>query len=194
MNEYLLSIDNIIVFLFIFKNMRISLKKQKKILLFGIITGLFLRIIFLYFSINMMEFIYSNVHIFFALGLLLILFGIKISNISNDYSMNNKFLKTLNNISTNSRIIITLIIIELIDIVFTLDSIPISISITANYILVIIANLFALYSLRSIYFIISHMINNLVIVKNIISIFLVYAGNKIIIENFAKIIYQYFII
>jgi len=174
--------------------MRISLKKQKKILLFGLITGLFLRVTFLFFSINMMEFIYNNVYIFFVLGLLLILFGIKISNISNDYSINNKFLKMLNSIPTNSRIVITLVIIELIDIIFTLDSIPISISITANYILVVIANLFALCSFRLIYFIISHMINNLVFVKNIISIFLVYTGNKIIMENFAKIIYQYFTI
>lgn len=83
--------------------------------------------------------------------------------------------------------LVALMIIEVTDLVFALDSIPAILAITTDTFIVITSNLFAILGLRSLYFLLAGMMEKFYYLKPGLAAILAFVGIKIILSDFYKI-------
>jgi TerC family integral membrane protein len=194
-----LSVDNMFVFLFIFSSLGIPHNYQHKILMTGILGAISMRIVLIIAGITLLESFHWMVCIF---GGLLVFSGLKMllqkkgKVIDVEKSIVLKIMKkfvpisfVLNGSRLFSRIngdlyatpmLVSLIIIEMTDLVFALDSIPAVLSITTNSFIVITSNIFAILGLRSMYLILGSMMNKFYYLKDGLAAILFFVGVKML--------------
>ena len=203
--EKALSVDNIFVFIMIFTYFQIPTKYQHKVLFWGIIGALIMRVIFIFAGVALLEKFHFTIYIF---GALLVFTGIKMFNHSNskiepDKNPVVKFFKkfmpvtqTLHEdkffIRINGRkfatpLFLVLILIETTDLIFAVDSIPAILAITQDQFIVYTSNVFAILGLRSLYFALAGIIHRFWLLSYGLAIVLVFVGIKMILIDFYKI-------
>jgi len=169
--EWALSVDNIFVFILIFSYFGINEKHSNRVLLFGILIAIILRIIFITVGIVMVQRFYWLLYIF---GGFLIYTGIKmfmasskkefdaeknvvykflkrIVPLTHHYS-DGKFTIIINGKKYFTMIFVVMIMLATTDIVFALDSIPAVFAITQTKLVIYTSNIFAVLGLRSLFF------------------------------------------
>ena len=167
--EQSLSVDNIFIFVVIFKYFGIELRYQRRILFWGILGAIFFRAIFIGLGAFFMQF--ELVHMIF--GALLVLTGIKMSfapdkEIHPEKNPLVKLLKKffpvypkieskhffvrLNKQLHITPLLIALVFLEVTDLLFAIDSVPAIFAITPEPLIVFTSNIFAILGLRSLYF------------------------------------------
>ena len=196
--ELLLSIDNALMFILIFRYFRIHSKHQHKILLIGVLSAMVLRIS----MINISSYIIAIFKwVSLPLSIIMIYSGYKLLKTKNrGYEQNDRFLfnyttrychysnKQTNGdfyFYKNGRMVITpltfaLLAIEKIDLIFALDSIPAILTVTKNSLILFSSNILAILSLRCIYLILSNVIQKLIYLKKGVGYILIYIGIKMI--------------
>ncbi len=198
--EKVLAIDNIFVFIIIFKFFSTPLKFQHKILYFGIIGALIFRAIFISIGASLMQYAWAII----IFGVFLILTGLKmLFSKDNDFEPNkNVLIRLLNKtgrvskksyseingkffIKENGKIFmtilfLTLIVVEFTDVVFAIDSVPAIFSITKEPLIVFSSNIFAILGLRALYFTLANIAEKFEYLKYGISIILVFVGLKMV--------------
>lgn len=203
--EKALSVDNIFVFIMIFTYFQIPTKYQHKVLFWGIIGALIMRVIFIFAGVALLEKFHFTIYIF---GALLVFTGIKMfnhnnSNIEPDKNPVVKFFKkfmpvtqTLHEDKFFTRIdgrrfatplFLVLILIETTDLIFAVDSIPAILAITQDQFIVYTSNVFAILGLRSLYFALAGIIHRFWLLSYGLAIVLVFVGVKMILIDFYKI-------
>ncbi|MBV5279323.1 MAG: TerC family protein [Campylobacteraceae bacterium] len=203
--EKALSIDNIFVFIMIFTYFQVPSKYQHKVLFWGIIGALIMRVIFIFAGIALLERFHFTIYIF---GALLIFTGIKMFNHSStkidpDKNPVLKFFKkfmpvtqTLHDdkffIKIDGRqyatpLFLVLILIETTDLIFAVDSIPAILAITQDQFIVYTSNVFAILGLRSLYFALAGIIHRFWLLSYGLAIVLVFVGTKMILIDYYKI-------
>ena len=205
--ELALSIDNVFVFILIFKYFHIERQFQHRVLFFGVIGAIFFRIVIIIFGSYIFK---TTTWILLPFGLLLIYSGYKLPYLSGDtgatYKQNYfyRLLERLFHISTkphkgkfiivkDKKVFITtlglaLIMVEKADIFFALDSVPAVFSVTKNSFVAVSSNILAILGLRSMYFILSSAVEKFIYLKNAIGYILVYIGLKMILGFFGTVI------
>ena len=201
--ELVLSIDNILIFIVIFKYFNIANKHQHKILFIGIVSAIVLRLIMIILGVYVIN---SFEWISVLLGLLLIYSGYQLPIMINNHTdalKSNIVIRVVKHwfnftdkeygdrfiLRKNSKIFITpltlaLIAIEKIDIIFALDSVPAILSITTDPFIIFSSNILAILSLRSIYSIIANAINKFRYFKYVVGYILIYIGIKMVVKYF----------
>ncbi len=196
--EKVLAIDNIFVFVMIFKFFQTPLKLQHRILFYGILGAILFRAIFISIGAFLVQFEW----VLIVFGVFLIITGIKLAFMpekETDLSQNFliKFLGKFNIISNKSydevhgrffifengklyltTLFLVLLIIEFSDIVFALDSVPAIFAITKEPLIVFTSNIFAVLGLRALYFLLANMVEKFEYLKYGLAIILVFVGNK----------------
>lgn len=196
--EKALSIDNIFVFVMIFKYFATPLKYQHRILFYGIIGALFFRALFISFGSMLVE--YDWVLILF--GGFLILTGIKLLFMGEEDkdpgdSLILKLMSKTGRVSVKTAeqvrgrffvrengkiymtvLFLTLLLIEMSDIIFALDSVPAIFAITKESIIVFTSNIFAILGLRSLYFLLANMVEKFDSLKYGLAVILIFVGVK----------------
>ncbi|WP_333861479.1 TerC/Alx family metal homeostasis membrane protein [Clostridium sp.] len=200
--EQSLSLDNIFLFLIIFESFSIKPEYQKRILTYGFFGAVVLRLIFIILGVTIINKFHWMLYIF---GLLLIISGIKMffkHNDSNDFH-NSKIIKLINKIIPVSKeldgekfftkkngilyatpLFAILILIELSDIIFAIDSIPAIFSITTDPFIVYTSNIFAILGLRNMYFLLEKLHNKFDYVKYGVACILIFTGIKLSVTFF----------
>ena len=84
-------------------------------------------------------------------------------------------------------LLLVLVVIETIDIVFAVDSIPTIFAITTNPFIVFTSNIFAILGLRTLYFTLAEMMDKFHYLKIDLSLVLVFVGGKMLVTNVYKI-------
>ena len=196
--EKVLAVDNIFVFVMIFKFFSTPLKFQHKILYYGILGALFFRAIFISMGAALMQYEWALV----VFGVFLILTGVKmlfskeneiepnknlfvrllhktgrVSNKNYDEIQGNFFIRESGKIFMTV-LFLTLIVIEFSDIVFAIDSVPAIFAVTKEPLIVFTSNIFAILGLRSLYFALADMVDRFEYLKYGISVILVFIGVK----------------
>jgi tellurite resistance protein TerC len=168
--EYSLSIDNIFVFLLIFTYFNVPHTYRHKVLFWGIIGALVFRAIFIAAGITLIEKFHWMIYLF---GIFLILTGIKMAlqkdkkiepeknpmlrlfrrfvPVTESYEQDRFFIKRAAQLFATP-LFITLLFVEITDIIFAVDSIPAILAITRDPFIVYTSNVFAILGLRSLYF------------------------------------------
>lgn len=203
--EKALSVDNIFVFITIFTYFQIPAKYQHKVLFWGIIGALIMRVIFIFAGVALLEKFHFTIYIF---GALLIFTGIKIFNHSNsriDPSKNpvlrffkkfmpitqtlheDKFFTRIDGRQFATPLFLVLILIETTDLIFAVDSIPAILAITQDQFIVYTSNVFAILGLRSLYFALAGVVHRFWLLSYGLAIVLIFVGTKMILIDFYKI-------
>jgi tellurite resistance protein TerC len=198
--ELSLSVDNLFVFLFIFSSFCLTSQYQRRVLNYGIIGAVVLRLIFIVIGVQMVNQFHWILYIF---GLILIASGIKMwlgSNIPEDAEnlKNSRTLKVLKKIipvtdylegerffvKQNKTLYATplfaiLVLIEASDVIFAIDSIPAVFSVSTDPLIVYSSNIFAIAGLRSMYFILEKSHRAFHLMKYGVALVLAFTGVKL---------------
>lgn len=201
--ELSLSMDNVFVFLLIFKYFKIPLEHQHGILLWGILGAIVMRFIMILGGIYLVSYFEW---LFIVFGLFLIAAGIKLlltksdnEDVDLDKNAVMKFLKRYFKVTSQlhdgkfiheskgvkyiTPLFVALILIEKTDLIFALDSIPAVLAISRDSFIVFTSNIFAILGLRSLYFLLANLMHRFIYLKHGISIILVFVGSKMILSE-----------
>jgi tellurite resistance protein TerC len=203
--EKALSVDNIFVFIMIFTYFQIPSQYQHKVLFWGIIGALIMRVIFIFAGVALLEKFHFTIYIF---GALLIFTGIKMFNhgsskIEPDKNPVLKFFKKIMPVTQTLQgdkfftridgkryatpLFLVLILVETTDLIFAVDSIPAILAITQDQFIVYTSNVFAILGLRSLYFALSGIVHRFWLLSYALAIVLIFVGVKMTLIDFYKI-------
>ncbi len=204
--EYSLSVDNMFVFIMIFSYFAIPHNLQPKALLWGILGAVVLRFIFIFLGVKLISMFSWTIYVF---GALLIFTASKMllqkedDNFDPSQSFILKVLKKFMPLKTDyhgenfftlenakyyaTPLFAAVLVIEMSDLIFAVDSIPAVLSITQDTFLVYSSNIFAIIGLRSLYFLLSGMAGKFPYLKYGISVILFFVGIKMLISHYFKI-------
>ena len=204
--EKTLSVDNMFVFLLIFSSLGIPYVYQHKVLMAGILSAIAMRIGLILAGVSLLESVHWMIYVF---GGLLLFTGIRMllqkkekkieieKNIAVrilrkfipvSLELNgDKFLLHKNGVLFASPMLVALVIVEMTDLVFALDSIPAILAITTDSFIVITSNVFAILGLRSLYFLLAGMMEKFYYLKPGLAAILLFIGIKMVISEVYEI-------
>ncbi|HJK87649.1 MAG TPA: hypothetical protein QKA14_02275 [Candidatus Megaira endosymbiont of Hartmannula sinica] len=202
--EKFMSIDNLFVISAIFTIFNIQTRHRSRILLWGIMGVIVMRFILISFGIYLknisilFHYIFAIILIFTGINMLFITknkTSIKESKIYKIISKNfnitsqdtDKFFLYKKNKLYFSNLFVALILIEITDLLFALDSIPAILLITNNNFIIYSSNIFAILGLRAMYFCLAAFIEKLKYLKYALAILLIFIGLKAIISHYIHI-------
>ena len=198
--EESLSIDNLFVFYMIFQHFHISASHQQRVLSYGIWGAVIMRLGIILAGLWLI----AKFHwLLYLMGAFLCFTGLKImlmqekeKDLSETLILkilrkmfrvthaqaNENFFIRKNNLLYATPLFITLIFIEISDLIFAVDSIPAVFAITREPFIVWSSNIFAILGLRAVYFLLAVMVEQLALLKYGIALILIGVGVKMLIE------------
>jgi tellurite resistance protein TerC len=203
--EKALSVDNIFVFIMIFSYFKVPTQYQHKVLFWGIIGALILRVIFIFAGVALIEKFHFTIYVF---GALLIYTGYKMfshNNTTIDPEKNpvirffkrfmpvtpalegDKFFVKIDGKRFATPLFLVLILIETSDLIFAVDSIPAILAITQDQFIVYTSNVFAILGLRSLYFALAGIVHRFWLLSYGLAIVLIFVGMKMLLIDVYKI-------
>ncbi|OGU58772.1 MAG: hypothetical protein A2X64_00595 [Ignavibacteria bacterium GWF2_33_9] len=203
--EKALSVDNIFVFVLIFSYFQIPAKYQHKVLFWGIIGALVMRVIFIFAGVALLAKFHWLIYVF---GAILFYTGIKMLTekdkkmdpeknpffkfikkfvpVTNDFH-GDKFFVKQDGKKFATPLFLALIVVEITDLIFAVDSIPAILAITQEQFIVYTSNVFAILGLRSLYFALARIIDRFKYLSVGLAIILLFVGLKMVSVDFYKI-------
>lgn len=197
--EKALAVDNIFVFLLIFNFFNVEVEQQRKVLLYGVLGAIILRALMIWLgALLVTEFAW----VLYLFGAFLLITGLKMLLPEKDNETNLQHSRTLLWLKKHLRIaahapadrffirqngrayattlFLTLVMIELSDVVFAVDSIPAIFAITLDPFIVLTSNIFAILGLRALYFLLANMAERFHLLKYGLAAVLVFIGGKML--------------
>ncbi len=203
--EYALSIDNVFVFIIIFKYFKVPEEYQHRVLFWGILGAVITRGLFVVAGAALIV----RFHwVMYLLGAFLVITAVRLM-FQKDEDLDpsqNPMLKLFRRLvhSTDSYdganffvrqagrtlatpLLAVLVVVEATDVAFAVDSIPACFGVTTDVFIVYTSNIFAILGLRSLFFLIAGLMASLRYLKIGVAVILAFIGVKILIEDFFKI-------
>ena len=196
--EKSLSVDNIFVIAMIFAFLRVPLVEQHRVLFWGIIGAIAMRGTMIFGGLAILErfewvtYILGSVLIYSAAKVLIIRHDNvdvansstlrlvrRLFNVTDDYHGSNFFVRTNGELMATP-LFVALILVETADVMFAIDSIPAIFAITRDPFIVFTSNIFALLGLRSMYFVLSGLMDKFRYLKMSLVFLLAYIGVKML--------------
>lgn len=203
--EKSLSIDNIFVILMIFSYFAIPAEYQRRVLIFGVLGAIFMRLILILMGIWVINQFHWILYIF---GFFLLITGIKMFIFAEqqpDLAKNpilrwmrnhlriteqlqgERFIVLRNGLLYATPLLLVLILVEITDLIFAVDSIPAIFAITKDPFIVFTSNVFAILGLRALYFLLVNMNNRFHLLKYGLAFILIFIGLKMLIAHWVQI-------
>ena len=195
--EKALSLDNIFIFVVVFSFFGIPAIYQHRVLFYGIIGALMFRAAFIVMGSVLLQ--YHWVILLF--GALLILTGVKMMFVPDkkiDPDRNplirifkrfvpvtgelhdGHFFVRVKGVAYATPLFLTLLFIEISDIIFALDSVPAIFALTREPMIVFTSNVFAILGLRALYFLLAGAVQHFALLKYGLALVLVFVGSKMV--------------
>ena len=203
--EKSLSVDNLFVILLIFGAFKIPDKYQHRVLFYGVLGAIVLRALFIILGAHLLQAFHWILYVF---GAILVVTAIKLVKNSDEESdvtdsaalrIIKKFMKTTdrfdghnfftveNGVRKATPLFLALIVIEITDLVFAVDSIPAVFAITQDAFVAFASNILAILGLRALYFVLADWVSKLRYLKPGLAAVLAFIGTKMLIIDFFKI-------
>lgn len=200
--EKSLSVDNIFVFVLIFTHFRVSGKAQHRVLVWGIIGAMVMRGVMIWLGVALVSSFHWILYIF---GAFLIFTGLRMffgKGVETDFAdswwmkMTQRMIPVTRDfygehfkVKIDGRWMLTplalvLVVIDLMDLIFAVDSIPAVFAITQDQFIVYTSNICAILGLRALYFLLAKLINRFVYLKIGLAFILVFVGIKMTTADF----------
>ena len=197
--ELSLSVDNLFVFLLIFSYFKVPAKFQHRVLFWGVMGALVMRLTMIFIGATLIERFHWIIYIF---GAFLVYTGFKMFRqeeldvkpdqnpvvrlvtrflpISKSYE-EEKFFTVSKGKRTGTLLLLVLIVVEVTDLVFAVDSIPAIFAITRNTFIVYTSNVFAILGLRSMYFLLAGVVEKFRYLRYGLAVVLTFIGIKMLV-------------
>lgn len=203
--EESLSIDNIFVIVLIFQYFAVPAQYQHRVLFWGILGALVMRGLFIGLGAALLARFEWIIYIF---GALLVITGVRMAlKQDEEFDGNqNPVVKTVRRVmpltdgyrgkhffsTENGRryatpLFLVLLLVEATDLIFAIDSIPAIFGITRDPFIVFTSNIFAVMGLRSLFFLLAHVVTKFHLLKYGLAVILTFVGVKMIIEAWVHI-------
>jgi tellurite resistance protein TerC len=201
--EYSLSVDNIFVFALLFSYFAVPAKYQHRVLFWGILGALVMRAVMILAGTLLIA---KFAWIIYVFGGFLILTGIKmivkkeeeihpennpvvrwfkrLMPVTADYR-DDKFFVRENGVRMATPLFVVLLLVEVSDLIFAVDSIPAIFAVTTDPFIVYTSNVFAILGLRSLYFALSGVMDKFHYLKTGLGVVLTFVGVKMLLAHTA---------
>ena len=203
--EKALAVDNVFVWLMLFSYFAVPPALQRRVLVYGVLGAIVLRTIMIFagsWLISQFEWL------LYVFGAFLLFTGVKMALAKEDDSgigdkplvrwirnhlrMTDKiegerFFTRKNGVIYATPLLLVLILVELSDVIFAVDSIPAIFAVTTDPFIVLTSNLFAILGLRAMYFLLAGVAERFSMLKYGLSVILVFIGIKMLIVDFFHI-------
>jgi tellurite resistance protein TerC len=202
--ELSLSVDNLFVFLLIFRYFKVHGANQHKVLFWGIVGALVMRAVFILLGVGLIQKFHWIIYVF---GAFLVYTGVKLlrsdeaevhpernpvlrifrrwMSVTKDY-VDGKFFVRRGGLYATP-LFIVLLVVETTDLLFAVDSIPAILAITLNAFIVYTSNVFAILGLRSMYFALAGMMEVFHYLHYGLSAVLIFIGAKMLVSHYYQI-------
>jgi tellurite resistance protein TerC len=198
--EYALSVDNIFVMVLIFTAFAVDTKYYHKVLIWGIIGAIVMRFLFIFVGSELIDKFHWVLYIFGAFlvytGVMMFIqrnqeqeidtenhgvvkFASKYFAVHPHFSGGKFFIK-IDGRKLLTPLFLVLMIIEVTDLIFAVDSIPAIFSVTKDPYIVFFSNIFAILGLRSMFFLLVNIIDKFRFLKIGLAVLLVFIGLKML--------------
>lgn len=196
--EESLSVDNLFVFLIIFSRFRLPSEYQHKVLFWGILGAILMRVTFIFAGV---ELIHRFEWLMYGFGGFLIFTGFKLLKddepdvdleknpflqlvrkfipLTTEYS-GGKFFAIYNGVRHATPMFLVLILVESTDLLFALDSIPAVLGMSEDFLIIYSSNIMAILGLRSLYFALAGIMRYFRFLNLGLSVILIFIGVKMI--------------
>jgi tellurite resistance protein TerC len=204
--ELSLSVDNLFVFLLIFSYFKVPKKYQHRVLFWGVMGALVMRVTMIVIGTELIERFHWVIYVF---GAFLVYTGLKMFR-SDEISVDpensivvrfitryvrftyqydrRKFFTVVNGKRVGTLLLLVVIFVEITDLVFAVDSIPAIFGITTNRFIVYTSNVFAILGLRTFYFLLAGMVEKFHYLKYGLATVLSFIGVKMLLPLIVKIL------
>ncbi len=203
--EESMSMDNLFVFIIIFAYFGIRDEDQHKALFYGVIGAIVFRAIFIFVGVELLNMFDWLLYVF---GVILLVAAIKTLtekddgeekenaiaafmkrhfDFVDDKEADGRLVVKKDGKHVMTAILLCIIVIELTDIVFALDSIPAVLAISTDTMVIYTSNIFAVMGLRSLFFVIKGGMSSLVYLKYGLGAILTFVALKLLIHEFVEI-------
>lgn len=203
--EKSLAVDNVFVWLMLFNFFAIPLELQKRVLTYGVLGAIILRTVMIFAGVWLITHFHWLLYVF---GAFLLFTGIKmwwmadkeihmehnplLIWIKKRFAITNElrgenFFVIENGVKLMTPLFLVLIMVEISDVIFAVDSIPAIFAITADPFIVLTSNIFAILGLRAMYFLLADMADRFAYIKYGLALVLVFIGIKMILIDIYKI-------
>lgn len=201
--EYSLSVDNIFVFALLFSYFAVPAQYQHRVLFWGILGALVMRASMIAAGTALITKFSWIIYVF---GAFLVLTGIKmivkreeeihpernpvvrwfkkLMPVTHDYR-GDKFFVRENGIRMATPLFVVLLLVEISDIIFAVDSIPAIFAVTTDPFIVYTSNVFAILGLRSLYFALAGVMDKFHYLKIGLGVVLTFVGIKMFLGHTA---------
>ncbi|EBC0262407.1 TerC family protein [Salmonella enterica] len=203
--EKSLAVDNVFVWLMLFSYFSVPPALQRRVLVYGVLGAMVLRTIMIFagtWLITQFEWL------LYVFGAFLLFTGVKMALAKEDESgigekpmvrwlrghlrmtdtiENEHFFVRKNGLLYATPLLLVLIMVELSDVIFAVDSIPAIFAVTTDPFIVLTSNLFAILGLRAMYFLLSGVAERFSMLKYGLAVILVFIGIKMLIVDFYHI-------
>jgi tellurite resistance protein TerC len=198
--EKALSVDNIFVFLVIFSYFSVPAMYQHRLLFWGVLGAIVLRIIFILAGAALL----AHFHwIIFVFGGFLVLTGIRLLVMREEAEPEkNIFIRLFRRVMPvtddyegfrlvvrrdgkrfATTLLLVLVTIEATDVLFAVDSIPAVFAVTSDPFIVFTSNIFAILGLRALFFLLADVIEKFYLLKPALGLVLVFVGAKMLVSG-----------
>ena len=202
--ELSLSVDNLFVFLLIFSFFKVPKKYQHRVLFWGIMGALVMRMIMIFAGAELVERFHWIIYFF---GAFLVYTGVKMFGNSDDnfephesaivklatkyiriskHYDGDKFFVVKDGVRTGTLLLLVLITVEFTDLVFAVDSIPAIFGITTDRFIVYTSNIFAILGLRTFFFLLADLADRFHLLKYGLAFVLTFIGVKMLLPLAAQ--------
>src|SRR5213083_1849698 len=200
--EYSLSVDNIFVFVLIFAYFRVPPRAEHRVLVWGIVGALVMRGIMIWCGIALVQRFHFVLYLF---GLFLLITALRmffgkherrdfgeswvIRVCRRAFPITNEFYDEHFKARVDGRWMLTplalaLIAIDIMDLIFAVDSIPAVFAITQDPFIVYTSNICAIIGLRSLYFLLAHLMDRFIYLQTGLAVILGFVGTKMIVAKY----------
>jgi tellurite resistance protein TerC len=203
--EYSLSVDNIFVFVLIFTSFGVPPRAQHRVLVWGILGALVMRGIMIWLGVALV----SRFHwVLYVFGVFLVITAVRMffakdeekdfsntwlmrvsrksANVTNEFH-GEQFTARLDGRLMLTPLALVLILVDVMDLVFAVDSIPAVFAITQDQFIVYTSNICAILGLRSLYFLLARLVDRFIYLKIGLAIVLGFVGTKMIVADYLHI-------
>lgn len=201
--EYSLSVDNLFVILLIFTSFSVPEIYYKKVLFWGVLGAIVLRMIFIFFgaaligSFSWILYVFGGFLVFSGAKILfsknmdesidvekhpIVRFTSKYLAVSKDY-VGGKFTTKINGKKFFTPLFIVVLVVEFSDLIFAVDSVPAIFAITKDPYIVFFSNIFAIMGLRSLFFLLNNVMHLFTYLQYGLGVLLAFIGCKMLFEH-----------
>ena len=203
--EKALAVDNVFIWLMLFGFFAVPPELQKRVLLYGVLGAIVMRTVMIFAG----AWLISQFHwILYLFGAFLLVTGIKMywfadaqpdlennrlvkwlrghMNITTEFDGQN-FFTWKNGVRYATPLFLALVLVEVSDLIFAVDSIPAIFAITTDPFIVLTSNIFAILGLRAMYFLLAGMAERFSLLKYGLAIVLMFIGVKMLLIELYKI-------